>query len=157
MATATNDVERIVRRVLKEEQDETINAIQELSTLLTEQIIPRLSNGDSGESGESEESDWEQADDSDDGDVGSMSASDGEGATNRRRKPSPNGHDDADDSDMSEREIPSAVIEAFTAAYHTLSSEQAAAFAELFTIVDSQLDDEGKEKEDEEHDEEARV
>ena len=41
MATATNEVERIVRRVLKEEQDETINAIQELSTLR-----PRRERGD---------------------------------------------------------------------------------------------------------------
>jgi hypothetical protein len=111
MATATNEVERIVRKVLKEEQDETVSDIKELSTLLTEQVIPKLSNGGNGES------DWDPDDDADQDDAVSMSAYDDEGTTSRRGKPSPNGEDEGDDADLPEQEIPRPVIEAFTTLY----------------------------------------
>jgi hypothetical protein len=157
MATATNDVERIVRKVLKEEQDETINAIQELSTLLTEQVIPKLANG-------SDDSDWEQDEDAeqdtDQDEAVSLSAFDDEEPVSRGRKPVPNGHDDQDETDLPEQDIPRAVIEAFTSMYRTLSAEQSSALAELFTTIDSQIDDEGKADEDhdqQDQDEETRV
>jgi hypothetical protein len=154
MATATNEVERIVRRVLKEEQGETIAAVQELSTLLTEQVIPRLSNDADREPEWTEDDDAEQ-DDSEQSDVMSLSGLDDERPTSRRPRPSPNGHDEADETDPPELEIPRAVAEAFATLYKTLSPEQASALAELFTMVDSELDEEGNAGE--ERNEEARV
>ncbi len=161
MATATNEVERIVRRVLKEEQDETVSAIQELSTLLTEQVIPKLSDGANGKSdwdaGDDavQDDDANQDDDADQDDAVSMSAFDEEGTTSRRGRPSPDEDDEGDAEDRPEEEIPRAVLDAFTTLYHTLSSEQASALAELFTVVDSEIDDDSNAKD--EHNEEARV
>ena len=156
MASATSNVERIVRKVMKEEQDETISAIQELSALLTEQVIPKLSHRSNGSSNWQED---EDDSDSDDFEASAMSASD-DGPGSRPGKPSPGDDDDAgSDEDLPEHEIPRAVLDAFATLYHTLSPDQTSALAELFTVVDSEIDDEGKESDEpnEEEGEEAQL
>ncbi len=151
MANSTTAVERIVRKVLKEEQDETVNAIRELSDILTEQVIPKLSGGANGETEWNEGEEDEEAQEN----LVPMSALDAGVPIGRRKKPSPNGHDDSEDADAPEQDVPRAVIDAFTSLYQSLSAEQAAALAELFTTIDGSLDDQdadesaGEEAEDE--------
>jgi hypothetical protein len=154
MATTTTAIERIVRKVLKEEQDETVNAIRELSEILTEQVIPKLSGGANGETEWNEGDEADQDDDQDN--VVPMSALDTEAPVGRRKKPSPNGHDESEDTEAPDQDVPKAVIDSLTSLYQSLSAEQAAALAELFTTIDGALDDqgadesEGEEMEDEE-------
>jgi hypothetical protein len=145
MATTTTAVERIVRKVLNEEQDETVNAIRELSELLTEEVIPKLSRGPNGAT-EWDEGDEADQDEADQDTISPMSAIDAESPMGRRKKPSPNGHDDGEDTDAPEQpdqDVPKAVIDAFTSFYQSLSAEQSAALAELFTTIDGALDDQG--------------
>ena len=143
MATATKDVEQIVRKVMSEELDETVNAIQELSALLTDQVIPKLSGDDNAD--DQDQDDDQVADEESEQDDGvSMSAFSGNGASGRRRG-KPNGHDDSegeDDADQPGDEVPEAVNAAFTELYRTLSPEQTKAFAELFTAMDNELEGE---------------
>ena len=153
MATSSNEIERIVRKVLNEEQDETIDAIRELSTLLNEQVIPRLSKGD-------EDVPEAEADDdhleSDEGDVMSMSAFGDEDVprSGRRSKPNgANGHDEDQEANPPDHGIPTPVMDAFAMLYSTLSSEQSSALSELFTIIDSELDGEGRADETQDEDE----
>lgn len=151
MATSSNEIERIVRKVLNEEQDETIDAIRELSALLTEQVIPRLSKGDEDESEADEDVDADQ------GDVVSMSAFSDEDAPSSGRRAKPNGrsgHDDEEEANPPDQDVPTAVMDAFATLYSTLSSEQASALAELFTVIDSELDGEGHADEAQDEDEE---
>ena len=143
MATATKDVEQIVRKVMSEELDETVNAIQELSALLTDQVIPRLS-GDDNAGDQDQDDDPVDEEESEQDDAVSMSAFSGNGSPGRRRR-KPNGHDDSDSDDDAELpgdEVPRAVNEAFTELYKTLSPEQTKAFAELFTAMDNELEGE---------------
>ena len=120
MATSSNEIERIVRKVLNEEQDETIDAIRELSTLLTEQVIPRLSKGD--EDVPEADDDMGSDDDleSDEGDVMSMSAfgDEDDPRAGRRAKPNgPNGHDEDQEANPPEQDIPAPVMDAFATLY----------------------------------------
>jgi hypothetical protein len=144
MAAATNEIERIVRKLLKEERDDTLNAIQELSEILTEQVIPKLANRGDGEADWADESEAAEEEDTDQEELISMSAFDDEAPSRRRKPGSTNGQEDSDDIELPEPDIPPVVMEAFSSFYQTLSSEQAAALAELFTTIDSELDDEGK-------------
>lgn len=135
MATAMKNVEQVVRKVLQLEQGETLEAIQELSTLLTEEIIPRLTNGsDSGVDVD------EEPEEAEEGPV-SMSAIDGGRTAKRGPKPSPGGPDDTDESDEPAGAVPESVMEAFTEAYQALSTDQASALAALFTAIDSELEE----------------
>ncbi len=154
MAIAANDIERIVRKVLSEEQDETADAVRELSTLLTEQVIPKLSKSDGDEVDGDDEVDPDEAVDADDDedDLVTMSAFDDDEAPRFARTVKPNGGGAHDEDDPPEQEVPTAAIDAFTTLYNSLSSEQASALAELFTVIDSELDKEGEA--DEETDEE---
>jgi hypothetical protein len=156
MPTATSEVERIVRKVLKEEQDETISAIQELSSLLTEQVIPKLANRGNGAS-EWEPPDGDDENTEDQDDAVALSGFDEGETTSRRRGTSTNGRDEGESTDLPEQEVPRAAIEAFTTLYHTLSPEQTSALAELFTIVDSELDGQGEAADEQSEEEEARV
>jgi hypothetical protein len=158
MATTTSAVERIVRKVLQEEQDETVNAIRELSEILTEQVIPKLSRGPNGES-EWNEGDEAEQDEADQDNLVPMSALDAEAPMGRRKKPSPNGQDDDEDTDAPDQDVPKAVIDAFTSLYQSLSAEQAGALAELFTTIDGALDDQGADESEgeEAEDEDMRV
>jgi hypothetical protein len=161
MATSSTEIERIVRKLLNEEQGETVDAIRELSTLLTEQVIPRLSKGDEDLPEADDDDDDDQDDvESDEGDVMSMSAFGDEdvprGAGRKSKPNGANGHDEDQDATPPEHEIPTAVMDAFATLYSTLSSEQVSAFTELFTVIDSELDGAGDA--DETHDEdEVRV
>lgn len=147
MATATKQVEQIVRKVMSEEMDETVNAIQEISALLTEQVIPRLAGEADDESGmDDEETDEESTNGMR---PRSMSAVNGGG----RVKPGrgrPNGHDDSEDVEIPEREVPEAVTSAFEEFYKALTPEQAGALAELFTAIQSELEDQDQSEPDEE-------
>lgn len=143
MATATKQVEQIVRKVMSEEMDETVNAIQEISSLLTEQVIPRLA-------GDESDLDDEETDESSDNGMRprSMSAFNG-GARSKPGRGRPNGHDDSDAVETPEREVPDAVTSAFEDFYTSLSPEQAGALAELFTAIQSGLDDRDQDELDE--------
>jgi hypothetical protein len=155
MANTTTAVERIVRKVLREEQDETVNAIRELSDILTEQVIPKLSSGANGET-EWNEDDEANQDEADDGNVVPMSALDFETPVGRKKKPSPDGHDDSEDVDAPDQDVPRVVVDALASLYQSLSAEQAAALAELFTTIDSALEDQGADEsadEETEHEE----
>ena len=137
MATATRQVEQIVRKVLAEELDETVNAIQELSALVTEQVIPKLSGG-AGDMPDSEQDEEPTEDEESEADGASMSAFNGS-SFGRRRKPV-NGHADDDDVEAPDGEVPESVVEAFADLYKTLSPEQSKAFADLFTAMENELE-----------------
>jgi len=157
MATATKQVEQIVRKVMSEEMDETVNAIQEISTLLTEQVIPRLSGEPGGESGMDEGEGG--AEEADEGSTNGMRARSMSGFNGRGSKPGrgrPNGHDDSGDVETPERDVPEAVMTAFEELYKSLSPEQARGFVELFTAIESELDDQDQDElEDEDQGAEA--
>jgi hypothetical protein len=150
MATSSNEIERIVRKVLNEEQDATVEAVRELTTLLTEQVIPKLSkaDGDVPDVDEDTDSEADEDTDSDEGDVMSMSAFGDEDeevpSVGRRARPNgPNGQEEDQDANPPEQDVPAPVMDAFATLYSTLSSEQSSALAELFTIIDSELEGEG--------------
>jgi hypothetical protein len=167
MAMAANEIERIVRKVLDEEQEETIGAIRELTTLLTEHVIPQLSKGDgeidtgddidSDEEGGSDEAVDSEEDDSmtmsgfDDDDTGS--AFEDRDSTSFGRRTKPNGHGGDEEEETPDEDVPRAALDAFTALYHSLTSEQASALAEFFTVIDSEIDDEGRANQESKEDE----
>jgi hypothetical protein len=158
MAMAANDIERIVRKVLNEEQDETVGALRELTTLLTEEVIPKLSKMDGDEIGEGDdidsgdEVDPDEEADSDEGGSMTMSGFDDDDATSFGQRTKPNGHGGDEEDETPEEELPRAAVDAFTALYHALTSEQASALAEFFTVIDSELDDEGRGNEESKED-----
>ncbi len=154
MATATREVEQIVRKVITQELDETVNAIQELSTLVTEEVIPRLSRGSDDMPDSEEDEEPTEDEDSEATGVRSLSGFNGSGAK-RRRKPV-NGHDD-DDVEMPEQhDVPESVVTAFAELYSTLSPDQAKALGELFTTMETELEDAGEDAgEDEDTGEDA--
>lgn len=157
MAMAANEIERIVRKVISEEQDETTEAIRELMTLLTEQVIPKLSQGagDEDEVDVGEEADTDEDAESDEDDGMTLSAFEDDDATSVGRRPKPNGHGggDEEEEESPDQDLPRAAVDAFTTLYNSLTSEQASALAEFFTVVDSELDDEGRGSEESERDE----
>jgi hypothetical protein len=142
MPTATREVERIVRKVLAEQQDDTADAIEALSSLLTEQVIPRLSDA-SEEEPEAEPD--EAVNDEDQDDVVPMSAYGSQRAGARPHKRPVNGRGESEDPDSEDQEVPAAVTDAFADFYHALSPEQAATMAALFTAIESELDEHGEE------------
>jgi hypothetical protein len=152
MAAATagrTDIEKVVRKVLKQERDEndrtTLKAIQRVSSLLTEQVIPNLpDNGDADDEAASDDEQDEQ---------GGEHPSSARSAVFASR--SAHAADDvADDGDPSDddqaAEVPDQVMEAFASLYRTLSPEQAEALGAFFTAVSEALGqgDEGHEDED---------
>jgi hypothetical protein len=150
MATATvgrSDIENVVRRVLNEERAEkdrsTMRAIQRVSSLLTEQIIPNLP--DNGEAAEETGSQDEHEEDHDSNAGSNVSAS----------TSSPHSDDDVEDEGNSSdnvrtAEVPEQVMEAFGALYRSSFPEQAEALAAFFTAVGGELRqrDDGQEDED---------
>ena len=157
MAMTANDIERIVRKVLNEEQDETVGALRELTTLLTEQVIPKLSKMDGDEIGVGDDMTRREVDpdeevDSDEGGSMTMSGFDDDDATSFGQRTKPNGHGGRRRRRNAREELPRAAIDAFTALYQSLTSEQASALAEFFTVIDSELDDEGRANEESKED-----
>lgn len=154
MATPTvekAEIEKVVRRVLAEERPDdgraTLKAIQRLSSLLTEQVIPNLPERDDDEL------------DSDDG-AGARSTT-----SSFASRSTPLGDDTNDDGpdavedDDSESEVPQPVMAAVETLYQALSPAQASALAEFFTAVSQEIgeDDEGTAGEDEETEADSNV
>jgi hypothetical protein len=136
-----------VRKVLKAERAEndrtTVRAIQRVSSLLTEQVIPNLpDNAEADDQSGSQDEDDQQ---NESGQGAKMFAS-------RSAHAADDVADDEDSSDDNETAaVPDQVTDAFAALYRTLTPEQAEALAAFFTAVSEELNqsDEGDESEDE--------
>jgi hypothetical protein len=134
MATATKaDIEKIVRDILDEHdgaEAATLKAVQRVTKLLTEQVIPRLSNGvDNGAP--------DTGDDADEGENQTPLAA-------RGGKPAPDDEDPGmppDDWDEpATRPVPAAVTQAVEELYQGLSPDQADALAAVFTAMSGELE-----------------
>lgn len=156
MATATvgrTEIEKVVRKVLKQERDEndrtTLRAIQRVSSLLTDQVIPNLPDNAEGD----EETGSHDEDDEDAEHDGQHAS--GPGSTVFATRSAHAADDVADDGTPSDddqaAEVPEQVMEAFATLYRSLSPEQAEALKAFFTAVSEELSqsDEGHEDEDE--------
>jgi hypothetical protein len=142
-AATTANVEKIVRRVLKQRLDvdekATLKAIQQVSRLLTDEVIPKLEEPVNDEDADAE-------------------------------PPSPRGRsfaaaappDDApgipEGEDPGDSEVPEAVTQAFEQLYGTLTQERATALATFFTTIGDELrGDEGAHDENGDTDDEDAV
>ncbi len=115
ISTTRAEIEKVVRKVLQEEQgktdEATLKAVQRVSTLLTTQVIPKLSD-DSGEG--------RAATDTDDVSI----------------LPVPEEPEVPEEGDEPPAEgIPQAAKAAFEELYKSLSAEQAQSLAALFTAI----------------------
>ena len=123
-AAATANVEKIVRRVLKHELDAdekaTLNAIQRVSKLLTDEVIPKLE-----EPVDDEDADAESPSPRARSFAAAATPDDGPGI--------PEG-EDQDDS-----EVPEAVTQAFERLYSTLTQDRATALATFFSAIGDEL------------------
>jgi hypothetical protein len=125
------DIERIVRKVLKEEQGDageaTLQAIRRVSRMLTEEVIPRLPD--------------EQEPEADD-ESGTVPAR----ATFGSRAPNGDAEGPGIPEDGDEQQPPTDTPESATQAFEqllkTLSSEQADSLAAFFTAVQNEVRDE---------------
>ena len=141
MATDTASIQKIVRRVLDEELEQrneaTLEAIEQLSRLLTEEVIPRLPEAE------------DAAPDRDDlnggnGKTRAMRA----GRTQSEVDDAGNELDDPEDEDEpSPQAVPEAVLESFESLYASVTAEQADALAELFTAIAEDPAEEAEEPE----------
>lgn len=119
ISTTRAEIEKVVRKVLQEEQgktdEATLKAVQRVSTLLTTQVIPKLSD-DSGEG--------RAATDTDD------------------VSPVPEEPEIPEEGDEPPAEgIPQAAKAAFEELYKSLSAEQAQSLAALFTAIGEEPED----------------
>jgi hypothetical protein len=141
MATQTASIEKVVRKVLDEELEQrneaTLEAIERMSRVLTEEVIPRLS--------EDEDAGYDEEEP--DGDNGRTRAL-------RAGRAQSEIDDPSDESDISEDEdepplqtVPEAILEVFEALYASLTAEQADALAELFAAIAENPADEAEEPE----------
>jgi hypothetical protein len=147
------DIEKVVRKVLKQERDEnertTLRAIQRVSSLLTEQVIPNLPDN-------AEADDETGGNDEQDGQGGEhpSGARSAMFASRSAHAADDVADDSADDGNVSDgdqaAEVPAEVMDAFASLYRTLSAEQAEALGAFFTAVSEALGqvDEGQEDED---------
>jgi len=123
-AATTANVEKIVRRVLKHELDAdekaTLNAIQRVSKLLTDEVIPKLE-----EPVDEEDDDAESPSPRARSFAAAATPDDGPGI--------PEG-EDQDDS-----EVPEAVTQAFEQLYSTLTQDRATALATFFSAIGDEL------------------
>jgi len=148
MATATvrpADIEKVVHKVLKEERAAndrtTLRAIQRVSSLLTEQVIPNLPD-----KAEVDEDSPDEHDEEHDSGPGSKVF-----ASRSAHADDDVAGDGTPSDDDQAAEVPEQVMEAFAALYRSLSPEQAEALGAFFTAVSEELgqSDEGHEDEDE--------
>ena len=124
-ATSKTEMEKVVRRVLGEEQGDTetsLKAIQRLSRLLTEQIIPKLAEGTCEEALDTGRRRSDGA--SDPGDAEEASAED-----------TPDGG--ADEPEV----VPTTALSALGELYRELSEKQATALASFFAALVGDPDD----------------
>ena len=113
-------------------KDPTLQAIQQLNTMLTDEVIPRLSGMPGAERPDTED------------------------------QPHDDGPDDIDSPEIPEEDspdahVPAAVTEALAALYQRLSADQAEALASLFTAVGDELDEDGEGEDQEEPVDEGEV
>jgi hypothetical protein len=130
MAT-TATIEKVVRRVIDEELSEsreaTLKAIQQMTRLLTEQVIPNLPDPGDAMDDEPEEQAPVRAKDS----ARAFGARAGRPGADLAHVP-----ETPDDEDEPPAvDVPEAVTEALHAVYSNLSAEQAEALAALFTAI----------------------
>jgi hypothetical protein len=129
-AATTASVEKIVRRVLKQELDAdekaTLKAIQRVSKLLSDEVIPRLEPVDDED--ENEGADAESP--------SPRARSFGAAATPDDRPGIPEGEDGEDQHDS---EVPETVAQAFEQLYGTLTQDRATALATFFTAIGDEL------------------
>jgi hypothetical protein len=134
MTTATKaDIEKIVRDILDEHdgaEAATLKAVQRVTKLLTEQVIPRLSNGiDNGVP--------DTGDDAEDGENQALLSA-------RSARPAPDDEDPGmppdDGEEPATRPVPTAVTQAVEELYQGLSPDQAEALAAVFTAMRDELD-----------------
>jgi hypothetical protein len=120
---STATIEKVVRKVLRQEQDAddkaTLKAIQRVSRLLTDQVIPKL--------------DDTQGDEDPDEDSGSV-----RGRSFAAAPDDEPGIPEGEDGEAPP-EIPEAVNQAFEELYGTLSQEHATALARFFTAIGQEL------------------
>jgi hypothetical protein len=132
------EIERIVRKVLKEEQGDageaTLQAIRRVSRLLTEEIIPKLPD----------ERETEVDDGS--GAVPSRAPFGSRAASGDDEGP---GIPEEGDEPQPPTDIPESAAQALEQVLETLSSEQARALAAFFTAVQSEVGDEDSSEADE--------
>jgi hypothetical protein len=150
MATTTvkqADIEKVVHKVLDEEHADndraTLRAIQRVSSLLREQVIPNLpDNTEADEGAGPHDAPDEEHDPRPGAKVFASRSAHGDDDLADNGNPS--------DDDQTE-EVPEQVMEAFAALYRTLSPEQAEALGAFFTAVSEALgqSDDGPEDEDE--------
>jgi hypothetical protein len=122
-AATTANVEKIVRRVLKQEygadEKATLKAIQRVSKLLTDEVIPHLEEPVDDEDADAESPSPRPRS------FAAAAANDGPGI--------PEG-EDQDDS-----EVPEAVTQAFEQLYGTLTQDRATALATFFAAIGDEL------------------
>jgi hypothetical protein len=148
----TATIEKVVRKVLKQEQDAdekaTLKAIQRVSRLLTDQVIPKLDDP--------QEDEDTGADSDADSDADSSQARGRSFAAAATPDDGP-GIPEGEDGETPP-EIPEAVNHAFEELYSTLSQERATALAAFFTAISQELggdegaDDENADTDDEDAD-----
>jgi hypothetical protein len=141
MATETASIEKIVRKVLDEELEQrneaTLEAIERMTRVLTEEVIPRLP--------EDEDATYDEEE---------PAGNSGRTRAMRAGRAQSEIDDPTDESDISEDEdepplqtIPGAIREVFEALYASLTAEQADALAELFAAIAEDPADEADEPE----------
>jgi hypothetical protein len=147
-AAATASVEKIVRRVLKQELDTdekaTRKAIQRVSQLLTDEVIPKLEEPVDG--------------DGDDGDAESPSPAPRSFAATETPDDGPGIPEGPDGEDQDDSDVPEAVTQAFEKLYSALTEDRATALATFFSAIGDELrgddgaHDDGGDTEEEEDD-----
>jgi hypothetical protein len=139
MTTATASIEKVVRKVLDQELDRrneaTLEAIERMSRVLTEEVIPRL--GDDTQDAE------DSADAEDDAPASGNVRSRAMRASAQRPGEDDEAPDDPEGDDASAGQaVPAAVSEAFDALYASLDADQAEALAALFGAIAQGRNDE---------------
>jgi|KBSSwiStaDraftv2_1062776.scaffolds.fasta_scaffold589682_1 hypothetical protein len=138
MATQTASIEKVVRKVLDEELDQrseaTLEAIERMSRVLTEEVIPRLPEDDDAGYDEEEPSGGN-------GRTRAMRAGRAESSIDDPTDAPP---EDEDEEEPPLQAVPEAVSAAFEALYASLTGEQADALAELFTAIAEEPADEAE-------------
>jgi hypothetical protein len=139
MATQTASIEKVVRKVLDEELDQrseaTLEAIERMSRVLTEEVIPRLPEDDDAGYDEEEPS-------GSNGRTRATRAGRAESSDDPADQPPED--DDEDEDEPLLQAVPEAVGAAFEALYASLTAEQADALAELFTAIAEESADEAE-------------
>lgn len=143
-ATGTAELEKVVRKVLDEElgddSEATLKGIQRVTRLLTDQVIPKLSNGSEEE--EPPESPPEQP---------APRGFSMRGATpipgKPPGKPAPGKPGKPEAPEPPNGELPEAAMEAFKELQGTLSPEQFEALATFFTAIGEEPEEEPEEEE----------